>query len=148
MTDFLVLASLKRFSSAGALLMRVVVGAFLLWTIRDVLPSEAHQRAFAAYLAKFHFPLPYLMARISVYAQALMGVGFITGFLTRWAGLLCAIHFAVALAMVDRFAGIRGAFPAASLLVIGIFLAFHGAGRFGFDVFIEERVRQRFDSNY
>jgi len=52
---------------------------------------------------------------------------------TRWAGILCAINFAVAIAMVDRFAGIRGAFASVCLLLIGIYLATRGAGRVSFD---------------
>jgi len=148
MMDFLLLASLKRFSSVGVLTIRVVVGLFLLWAIANILRSETHLRGFASSLAQFNFPLPYLMARISAYTQAFIAVSFTIGFLTRWAGLLCAAHFGVALAMVDRFAGMRGAFPAAVLIAIGVFLAFHGAGRFGLDSFFEERARQRFDVHY
>ena len=71
------------------------------------------------------------------------GVAFIFGGLTRWAGLLCAANFAVAIAIVDRFAGIRGAFPAAALLLIGVYLATRGGGRYAFDAVIERQRRKR-----
>jgi putative oxidoreductase len=148
MMNFLLLAPLKSYTSAGVLLMRLVVGAFLLWGIWDVLPSEARLRGFAIYLAKFHFPLPYLLARLSIYAQAFIAIGFIAGLFTRWAGLLCAVNFTVALVMVDRFGSIHGAFPTASLIAIGIFLALHGSGVYGLDALLEHSAQQRFVRHY
>ena len=35
--------------------------------------------------------------------------------------------------MVDRFDGMRGIFPSGCLVVIGLYLATHGAGRFSVD---------------
>jgi putative oxidoreductase len=148
MLDILFLASLKRFSSAGVLVLRVVTGAFLLWAMWDIATSGARLRSFAGYLATFHFPVPYLLARVSCYAQLIIGAAFITGLFTRWAGILCAVNFGVALAMIDRFAGVRGAFPAACLTAIGMFLALHGSGRFGIDALLESRAGQRFDRHY
>ena len=81
------------------------------------------------------------MARLSVWAQFFVGLAFVTGVLTRGAGLVCAINFLIAIMMVDRFQGIRGAFPAACLVVIGIYLATRGAGRYAFDRVIESRPR-------
>ena len=88
---------------------------------------------FVAFLSKFRFPAPELMARLSVWAQFAVGAAFIGGLLTRWAGVICAINFIVAIVMVDRFTGLRGAFPSACLVLIGIYLATRGAGRFGID---------------
>ena len=148
MLDFLLLTPLRRYSGAGILLMRTVVGVFLLFGIWDVLTSEARLHAYAAYLGRFHFPLPYLMGRLSVYAQAFIGVGFIAGLCVRWAGIFCAAHFAVTLGMIERFAGMQNAFPAACLMAIGVFFALHGAGRFGLDTFLEVDANQRFDRHY
>ncbi len=55
------------------------------------------------------------------------------GLFTRWAGILCVINFLVAIVMVDRFEGMRDSFPSACLVVIGLYLATHGAGRFSVD---------------
>jgi putative oxidoreductase len=73
------------------------------------------------------------MAPVSVYLQLGVAVAFILGACTRWAGILCAIHFAVAIAMVDQQGGMRGIFPSGCLIVIGLYLATHGAGRFSVD---------------
>ena len=65
-----------------------------------------------------------------MYLQLAIGLGFVLGLFTRWAGILCALIFAVAIAMVDRFGGMRGIFPSGCLVVIGLYLATYGAGRF------------------
>jgi putative oxidoreductase len=82
------------------------------------------------------------MAPLSVWAQCLVGLGFITGLLTRWAGIICAINFTVARVMVDAANGVRGAFPAACLTAIGCYLALHGAGRYSLDQRLEARLNR------
>jgi putative oxidoreductase len=73
------------------------------------------------------------MAPLSVYAQAAVGIAFILGLGTRWAGLVCAFNFVVAVVMVDAKLGIRGAFPATALVLFGLLFAALGAGRYGLD---------------
>jgi putative oxidoreductase len=148
MFEFLFLSTLKRYNSAGILLLRVVVGVFLIWGAWGAVIHPPRLREFAEFLAKFGFPVAHLMARVSVYAQLLAGGGFVVGLFTRWAGLLCAVNFGVALAMVDRFAGLRGAFPTVCLVAIGVFLALHGAGRFGLDAIFETNPSRRVDYHY
>ena len=148
MFEILFLSTLKRYNSAGILLLRVVVGAFLIWGAWGTVINPQRLREFAEFLAKFGFPVAHLMACVSVYAQLLAGGGFIAGLFTRWAGVLCAVNFGVALAMVDRFAGLRGAFPTICLIAIGVFLALHGAGRFGLDALLEPSANRRFDYRY
>lgn len=118
---------------AALLLMRIVVGAFLIWGVSDNILSAEDMRAFERFLERYGFPLPAVMARVSVWAQFLVGVSFITGFLTRWAGIVCAINFTVAIVMVDAAGGIRNAFPATCLVLIGLYLATHGAGHLSVD---------------
>ena len=60
-------------------------------------------------------------------------MGFVLGLFTRWAGIVCVVIFVVAIAMVDRFGGMRGIFPSGCLVVIGLYLATYGAGRFSVD---------------
>lgn len=139
MHPLLSLTPLARYSDAALLLLRLGVGAFLIYGVWDNIESEERMEEFVAFLTKFGFPLPAFMARLSVWAQFLVGVSFIIGFLTRWAGLVCAINFIVAIAMVDRLGGFRGAFPALSLVLIGLYLATHGAGRFSVDAWLERR---------
>ena len=133
MHSFLHLPSLQRYSDGALFLLRLLVGAFLIWGVWDNLVSAERMEEFVAFLAKFGFPAPALMARVSVWAQFFVGVSFITGFATRWAGVLCAANFIVAITMVDRFGGLRGAFPSMCLVLIGLYLATHGGGRFSLD---------------
>lgn len=129
----LLLAPLQRFDDAALLLLRVLVGAFLVWGVADNLVSAERMHEFRDFLAGAGFIWPGFMARLSVWAQFLVGVAFILGLATRWAGLVCAINFVVAIVMVDVAGGIRGMFPSACLVLIGLYLATHGAGRFSLD---------------
>jgi putative oxidoreductase len=113
--------------------MRLFVGLFLVWGVWDNITDPARMREFVEFLRKFHFPRPELLAPLSVYVQFLVGLAFVLGLFTRWAGILCVINFAVAIAMVDRFGGMRGIFPSGCLVVIGLYLATYGAGRFSVD---------------
>lgn len=127
------LRELHGFADHALLLMRVIVGAFLIWGVWDNIVDATRMHEFVAFLQKFGFAAPELMARVSVWAQFLLGIAFVLGGLTRWAGVLCAIHFVVAIVMVDRYAGIRGSFPSLCLVLIGLYLATYGAGRFSLD---------------
>jgi len=133
MRNFLQLTALERHADKGLFALRAGVGAFLIYGVWDNIVSAARMHEFAAFLAKFGFPLSLAMAHVSVWAQLLIGIAFITGFMTRLAGILCFVNFAVALAMVDRFAGIRGAFPAGCLMLIGAYISLRGSGRYGLD---------------
>ena len=76
---------------------------------------------------------PKILAPVSIYLQFAIGLGFVLGLFTRWAGIFCVIHFAIAIVMIDRLTGMRGIFPSGCLVVIGLYLATHGAGRFSVD---------------
>jgi putative oxidoreductase len=131
----------QRAENEALFALRLGVGVFLIYGVLDNIVDPARMQEFAEFLAKYDFPAPAWMAPISVWTQFAVGAGFTLGLLTRWAGLLCAIHFAIAIVVVDRFAGIRGAFPAMSLLLIGVYLSTRGAGRYALDTLIEKRWR-------
>ena len=133
MRRLLFLPDLTRFGDGALLALRLMVGAFLIYGVWDNIVSAERMAEFVGFLAKFGFPAPELMAPLSVWAQFLCGVAFILGLLTRWAGLICAFNFVVAIAMVDHHGGIRGSFPAACLVFIGLYLATHGPGWFSLD---------------
>jgi putative oxidoreductase len=133
MRKFLHLSSAQRFGDFALLLLRVFVGLFLIWGVWDNITDTARMREFVEFLRKFHFPSPELLAPLSVYVQAAIGLGFVLGLFTRWAGLLCVLNFVVAIVMVDRFGGMRGVFPSGCLVFIGLYLATHGAGRYSLD---------------
>jgi putative oxidoreductase len=133
MRKLVFLAAAQPLGDFALLLQRLFVGLFLVWGVWDNITSAERMQEFVAFLTKFGFPSPGVLAPVSVYLQLLIGLGFIFGLFTRWAGILCAIHFFIAIAMVDRFGGMRGIFPSGCLIVIGLYLASHGAGRFSVD---------------
>ena len=137
MRKFLYLNSAQRLSDFALLLMRLFVGLFLIWGVWDNITDGARMQEFAAFLAKHGFPSPTILAPVSVYLQLAIGLGFVLGLFTRWAGLICAIHFVIAIAMVDRLGGMRGVFPSGCLVVIGLYLATYGAGRFSMDAVLK-----------
>ncbi len=133
MRKLLFLNSAQRFGDFALLLLRLFVGLFLIWSVWDNITSAERMREFAGFLAKNDFPSPTILAPLSVYTQFLAGCGIVLGLFTRWAGILCAINFVVAIVMVDRFLGLRGTFPSGCLVLIGLYLATHGAGRISID---------------
>src|SRR4051812_11486508 len=133
MRQYLFLNSAQRFGDFTLLLLRVFVGLFLVWSVWDKVASAEQMHEYAAFLTVHDFPSPAVLAPLSVYAQLLVGIAFVLGLFTRWAGLICAVHFAIAIALVDRHGGMRGIFPAGCLVFIGLYLATHGSGRFSID---------------
>ncbi len=133
MRSNLFLNSAQRFGDFALLLLRMFVGLFLIWGVWDNITSAERMREFAEFLAKHRFAQPALLAQLSAWAQLAVGMAFITGLLTRWAGIICVVNFLVAIVMVDRLGGMRGVFPSGCLVVVGLYLATYGAGRFSLD---------------
>jgi len=133
MRKLLFLNSAQRFADFALLLLRVFVGIFLIWNVWDHITSTERMHEFVEFLRKHRFPSPEILGPLSAYLQLAVGAGFIAGFFTRWAGIFCALNFAIAIAMVDRFEGMRGVFPSGCLVFIGLYLATHGAGGLSFD---------------
>lgn len=130
---WLTLPRLSGGADLALLATRLVVGAFLIFGVWDNIASAERMAEFEAFLRAKGFGMPGLMAPLSVWAQFLVGIAFIAGFAIRWAGLICAFNFVVALVMVDAPLGIRPAFPAAALVLFGLLFATIGAGRLSFD---------------
>jgi putative oxidoreductase len=123
-------SGLGAYEDHALLMLRVLTGLFLVWGVADNIFSDERMDEFSAFLQHHGFPYPDLLAPVSVWAQCLCGLCFVTGVAIRWAGLLCAANFVVAVVMVDGKAGIRAAFPAMMLVLVGLYLATRGAGRF------------------
>ena len=122
------LKNLGKFENIFLLGFRLLVGIFLIYGTWDNISSAARMAEFAAFLKSNGFILPNIMAPLSVWAQFLCGVAFCAGVLVRWAGLVCAFNFLVAIVMVDSAAGIRASFPSAVLIAFGLYIAARGAG--------------------
>lgn len=133
MRKLLFLSFAQRFGDFALLLLRLFVGLFLIWGVWDNITEAARMREFEEFLHGHGFPSPGILAPLSVYAQFLVGLAFVLGLFTRWAGILCVINFVVAIVMVDYHGGIRAMFPAGCLVFIGLYLATHGAGLLSLD---------------
>jgi putative oxidoreductase len=143
MRKLLFLNSAQRFGDFALLLLRVFVGIFLIWNVWDHVTSTERMHEFVEFLRKHRFPSPEILGPVSAYLQLAIGAGFIVGLFTRWAGIFCALNFAIAIAMVDRFEGMRGVFPSGCLVFIGLYLATHGAGRLSVDAALRANDQPR-----
>ena len=136
--DLLFLPRLGRHADVGLLALRVLTGAFLVYGVADNVASAERMEEFATFMAASGFPAPQLLAPFSVYLQLLCGIALILGLLTRWTGIIVAVHFVVALVMVHWAQDFRAWWPAIVLVGIGFQFALTGAGRFSVDAAIEK----------
>lgn len=118
-------------SDATLMLLRVVTGAFLIYGTYDNILSAERMEEFVGFLKQHGFAWPHLMAPLSVWVQFLCGALLVAGLLTRWAGGLVAINFAVAVVMVHWSQDFRGWWPALVLVLLG--LHFASGGRYSLD---------------
>ena len=140
---FLFLPGNARHADLGLLLLRCVTGAFLVYQSHDNVFSAERMDEFVKFLIQFGFAMPELMAVLSVYAQFAAGIAFILGLFTRWAGLITAINFVVAVYMVHWNDPVPGIWPAAILIFLGLYFGLRGSGRYGLDALFERRSRRR-----
>ena len=129
----LALSSLSRWSDLTLFALRVLTGAFLMHETWDNVTSRARMGEFVEFLAQHGFPMPWLLAPLSVAVQFGCGALLVVGLLTRWAGLLVAANFAIAVLMVHFDEPFRGWWPALVLVFLGLHFAAAGSGKFGLD---------------
>ena len=127
------LNGLSNFSDLTLLGLRGVTGGFLMHETWDNVTSAARMKEFAAFLSPFGFPLPHLMAPLSVAVQFGCGALLVLGLATRAAGLLIAANFIIAVLMVHYAEPLRGWWPALILVFLGLHFATAGSGKFGVD---------------
>ncbi|MCR5878873.1 DoxX family protein [Phenylobacterium sp. J367] len=139
--DLITLSPLARGADAALTALRVGIGAFLVFGVWDNITSAEHMREFAAFLGQFGFPWPNVLAPFDVGVQFAIGMAFVLGLMTRWAGLLCAVNFVVAIVMVDHHQGWRGSFGSMCLVLIGLYLATRGPGPWSLDALLFRRRR-------
>ena len=135
----LTLPKLARWSDATLLGLRMVTGAFLMHETWDNVTSATRMAEFVGFLDQFGFPAPALMAPLSVAVQFGCGALLVLGLLTRWAGLLVAANFVVAVVMVHWTEPFRGWWPALILVFLGLHFAAAGSGKFGLDALLSRR---------
>jgi len=143
MRKLLLLNSAQRFSDLTLLLLRLFVGLYLVFGVWGEITDSARMQEYASLLAQHKFPAPKILAPLLAYLQLAIGLGFVLGLFTRWAGIFCVIIFAVLIAKIDRFNGMGGTFPSGCLVFIGLYLATHGAGRFSVDEVLKANQQPR-----
>ena len=139
-TDLPRLDRLDRLRDYGPLALRLFAGVFLVFMSQDNVFSLERMREFERFLGQFGFPLPYVAARVSVYAQFTAGALFLAGFLVRPAALLMAVNFVVALAMVHTRAPFREALDPSAMLACALSLLCTGAGALSLDAWLARRA--------
>jgi putative oxidoreductase len=135
----LLLPSLARWSDLTLFGLRALTGAFLMHETWDNVSSRARMGEFVEFLDQFGFPVPWLMAPLSVAVQFGCGALLILGLLTRAAGLLVAANFVVAVTMVHFAEPFRGWWPAIVLVFVGLHFAAAGSGKYGLDALFGKR---------
>lgn len=135
----LFLTPLATFADLALLALRLLVGAFLMHGTLDNIESEARMKEFVGFLKANGFVYPEVMAPLSVFAQFICGALFALGLFTRWAGLVMAFNFIVAVTMVHWAQDFRGWWPAVVLVFISFVFATHGPGRHSLDALLERR---------
>ena len=133
----------ERFADLGLLALRCVTGAFLIYQSHDNVLSAARMNEFEKFMTQFGFVYPELMAPLSVYFQFAAGIAFILGLFTRWFGLITAFNFIVAVWMVHWNDPVPAVWPAAILVVLGLYFGLRGSGRFGLDALFDPKGARR-----
>jgi putative oxidoreductase len=126
------------------LVFRLYLGCFLIWGVWDNIVSPVRMQEFEAFLTAISCPWPALAAPASVWAQFLIGLLLVPGLLTRWAGILLAVNFLVAVVLIGRSVGIfpdvaRELFGPMMCVLVGVLLATHGAGTWSIDARLARR---------
>ena len=138
----LLLPTLARWSDLTLLGLRALTGAFLMHQTWDNVSSRARMGEFVEFLGQHGFPVPWLLAPLSVAVQFGCGALLIAGLLTRLAGLLVAANFVVAVAMVHFNQPFRDWWPAIVLVFLGLHFAAAGSGKLGLDALLFGRGRR------
>lgn len=133
------LEPLRGFGDAALLLLRLLVGAFLMWGTWDNIASGERMQEFVQFLTALKCPMPETAAPVSVYAQFVCGALIAAGLLTRWAGLVMTFNFIVAVALLTLGGGVtdfRALFPPLVMIAVPLFLATYAAGRLSVDALL------------
>lgn len=133
MKKWLEFGGLARFEGSTLLILRLLVGAFLMWETWDNVKSAERMAEFVGFMQASGFGAAEFLAPLSVWAQFICGALLILGLLTRWAALIMVFNFIVAFLMVHLGDPFRGQFPALVLIAVNLHLAAKGSGAYGLD---------------
>jgi putative oxidoreductase len=124
----------------GAIFLRLIIGWRLIDGSQDNVFSWDRMIEFRDFLQNHHVPFPLASAQISVYAQFICGILYITGAFVRPAALVMIINFIAALVIAHIGTTFQQSFEALMMLFGSIFFLFYGAGKISID---ELRLKQK-----
>lgn len=139
--DLLVLPGLARFTSLALLALRLLTGGFLIHGVWDNVTSAQRMDEFVGFLATNGFPAPEMLAPLSAWTQLIAGALLVLGLLTRWAGLIIALTFVVAVIGVHWYQSFREWWPAIARAAIGFVFATIGPGGWSLDAMLARQRR-------
>jgi putative oxidoreductase len=129
----------RRYEDVALFALRAATGLFLLYQSHDNVLSPARMDEFQAFMARFGFWRPDILAPFAIFWQVVAGIGFILGLFVRPLGLVTAIQFIVAVWMVHWSQTFDGWWPALVLVFLGLYFAARGGGRYAVDTLIAKR---------
>jgi putative oxidoreductase len=119
----------------GVFVLRLLLGWRLVDGTQDNVFSWSRMLEFRDFLEQHHVAYPLVAANISVYAQFLCGILYMTGFFIRPAAIIMIINFAVALLVVHAGTTFQQSFEALTMFFGSIFFLFYGAGKISIEHF-------------
>ncbi len=127
---------LKRHRDYAALLLRILVGAFIIHGVQDNILSWAQMKEFEHFLHARGVPSPLFAAHLSVYAQFLCGISILLGAFLRLTSIVFIINFIAAIVIAHLGHSFRLMLPALMMIAAGFFFLLNGAGRPSVDHFL------------
>jgi putative oxidoreductase len=118
------------YPNAAVLVLRLFLGAVLVYGVLDNVVSPARMAEFERFLAHHRFPWPAAAARLSVYAQLVAGGLLGLGVFTRAAAGLMVVNFVVALGMVHWGRPFAEHIAPVAMLTGCVSVALSGPGRY------------------
>jgi putative oxidoreductase len=97
---------------------------------------------FRDFLEQHHVVYPLVAASISVYAQFLCGILYMTGLFIRPAAIIMIINFTVALLVVHVGTTLQQSFDALTMFFGSIFFLFYGPGKISAEHFFSTDQRR------
>ena len=119
----------ERRKEYGVAFLRCVIAWRL---IAGVWPYAIHSKPISEvseFFTQLHLPFPVVSSYLSVYAQFICGLLFITGLWVRPAAMVMIINFTIAIIAAHLNDGIEKSFAASAILAASVLFLCNGAGK-------------------
>jgi putative oxidoreductase len=125
----------------AVIFLRLIIGWRLIDGTQDNVFSWARMIEFSDFLEQHGVIYPLLAANVSVYAQFICGILYITGAFMRPAALVMIINFIAALLIAHIGTTFQQSFDALMMLFGALFFLFFGAGKISADHWFYSRKK-------